>query len=52
MTKLGSDDTPDNHGGIVPTIIFRGNTGAVDDYNVDSRFRGNDEIRGAGQPLT
>ena len=38
MTKSGSDDAPDNHGGIVPTS-------AVDDCNVDSRFRGNDEIR-------
>ena len=38
MTKSGSDDALDNHGGIVPTI-------AVDDCNVDSRFRGNDEIR-------
>ena len=48
MTKLGADDAPDNHGGIVPTIIFRGTTGAVDDWNVDSRspFGAGDKLRG------
>ncbi len=46
MTKSGSGDVWDNHGGIVPTI-------AVDDCNMDSRspfgagdkLRGNDEMR-------
>ncbi len=36
--SVRSGDVWDNHGGIVPTI-------AVDDCNVDSRFRGNDEMR-------
>ncbi len=41
MSGTTTGDVWDNHGGIVPTS-------AVDDCNVDSRFCGNDEIRGVG----